>query len=431
MLNILVAFKHPPDSALLQSLQPHRVAVLPPDQPLGKGIARENFDVVLLQGGLKRLRAMKAADARAEVILFSDGSFDVVEAAREGAHACFAWPHIDDELLRHLAQIQELIELRQETARLEQALSSKYVYHGVVGKNPAMLDIFDFIRRVAPYYRTLTITGETGTGKEGIAKAIHQESPVRNQPFVALNCGGVVAELIESELFGHVKGSFTGAVSDKTGLFEAAGAGTLFLDEIATLPLSQQPHLLRVLENGEFRPVGGNRTLKARCRIVAATNVDLAEEVKAGRFRDDLYYRLSPLTLRLPPLRERKGDILLLMRHFLELAAQRTGKDLKGFSRCAQKALLAHAWPGNVRELENVIQRAAMLTEASYIQCEDLPGELGGGENSTQTLTLDEAIRQHIQSVLTLSHGNRTHAAKRLGISRHALLRKLEKHGIS
>jgi two-component system response regulator HupR/HoxA len=219
----------------------------------------------------------------------------------------------------------------------------------------------------------ITITGETGTGKEVVARAVHSLSANPKEPMLVCNCGGLVETLIGSELFGHKQGSFTGAIKDKVGLFEAAGEGTIFLDEIGEMPLSFQPHMLRVLQNGEFRPVGSNRPLSARCKVITATSKDLAGEVKNGTFREDLFYRITRLVINVPPLRERKDDIPLLSRFLLNKANAATGKNIMGISRSAQAVLIAHDWPGNVRELENVIEQAAILAGEPFIKLEHLP----------------------------------------------------------
>ncbi len=397
-------------------------------------VAQKSYDVVMIGDNIEFLKSIKHRDPRPEVILFGDGQVDVVDALREGASGCFSTSVDTEEFRKLLERIRELVALRVETATLESELTRKYTFRGIVGRNPQMLEVFSFIRRIAPYYRTVTITGETGTGKELIARAIHETSPVKDEPFVTFNCGGVVETLIESELFGHKKGAFTGAVADKKGLFETARRGTIFLDEVGELPLSVQPHLLRVLQNGEFRPVGSNITLKAECRVIAATNKDPWEEVKEGRFREDLYYRLTPITIYIPPLRERKDDILLLLRHFLSLFSQRTGKKITGISRPAQRLLLSYHWPGNVRELENVIERAAILAKEPFIRVEDLPSymkeEIQQPPPMQPHLTLDEVVKRHIESVLKRYDGNRTRAAQALGISRRALIRKLQKYSI-
>jgi transcriptional regulator with PAS, ATPase and Fis domain len=242
-----------------------------------------------------------------------------------------------------------------------------------------------------------------------------------------------VETLVESELFGHTKGAFTGATADKMGLFEAAGDGTIFLDEIGELPLSIQPRLLRVLQSGEFRQLGSNRLLKARCRVIAATNKDLADEVKSGRFREDLYYRLTPLTTHMPSLRERKDEIPLLCRFFLERINERTGKKIHGISRPAQAALLSYEWPGNVRELENILEQAAVITTETFIRLDDLPPHMREPrmKEVSEIMPLDEIVKKHIEEVLKKCKGNRSRASKILGISRRALLRKIEKHSIT
>ena len=338
-----------------------------------------------------------------------------------------------ESLKKTIDNINEEIKLRIETAELEKQLYTKYTFKGVVGKNPKMLEIFNFMRRIAPYFQTVTIIGETGTGKEGIAKAIQLLSPVAKYPFITCNSGSLGKELIESELFGHKRGSFTGAIADKSGLFAAAGEGIIFLDEIGELPLQIQPHLLRVLQDGEYRRVGSNQTMKANCKVIAATNCNLLEEVKNGRFREDLYYRLTPLTITLPPLRERKDDISLLCRHFLENFSKRTGKKILGISRPAQTALFNYDWPGNVRTLENVLERASMLTSESFIRLEDLPAYISETNNKKPVLqdSIDDIVKKHVIEVLHECSGNRSKAAEKLKISRRALLRKIEKYNIS
>ncbi len=432
-LNILISTSSPLPPRILDEIKDEEVLYKRRDEILS-AIASKNYDIIVIDDDMELLRAIKGQDSRPEVLLFGDGRVDVVEAVREGASGYFGADVAPEEFRKLIERIRELVALRVETATLERELTRKYTFKGIVGRNPYMLEIFHFIRRIAPYYRTVTIIGETGTGKELIARAIHEASPVREEPFVTFNCGGVVDTLIESELFGHKKGAFTGAVADKKGLFETAGRGTIFLDEIGELPLSVQPHLLRVLQNGEFRPVGSNRTFRAECRVIAATNKDLWEEVKAGRFREDLYYRLTPITLNLPPLRERKDDIPLLLRHFLAEFSKRTGKRITGISRQAQRILIAYSWPGNVRELENVIERAAILAKESFIRVEDLPAYIKDSLQEDQPiqpdLTLDEVVKRHIQSVLRRCNGNRTKASQILGISRRALIRKLQKYSI-
>jgi DNA-binding NtrC family response regulator len=432
VLNILFALRDPSSKGILELFEAHSVDILPESETLVRRTAKKSYDIILLEDGLDVISSIKASDPRVEVILFGHGEEDAVEAIKSGASAYFTFPVDIGRLTESVERIQELVEVRRETAELEKLLNAKYTFAGIVGRNPQMLDIFNFIRRIAPYYRTVTITGETGTGKEKIARAIHSTSAGAKYPFITCNCGALVEGLIESELFGHKRGSFTGAVSDKAGLFGAAGEGTIFLDEISTLPLTFQPHLLRVLQDGEFRQLGSNKTLKARCGVIAASNKDLVEEVKGGRFREDLFFRLTPLTIHLPPLRERKDDIALLCRFFLDGFNRRTGKTVSGISRPAQRALMGYDWPGNVRELENVIEHATIMTKETFIRIEDLPSSIQNA-HTTRTpnpLSLDGQIREHIKDVLIKCNGNRTHAARILGISRRSLLRKIEKYSI-
>jgi two-component system response regulator PilR (NtrC family) len=256
-MRILLAIKNP-SGEIIKLLEGHEVEVLDNKEVASQKVAENLYDLVLLEDGLDELRSVKAQDPRVEVILFGDSEGDAVEAIKQGASAYFPLPVEIERLRERVCGIQEMFDIRRETAELERQLGEKYTFAGVVAKNPQMLDIFNFIRRIAPYYSTVAIIGETGTGKEEIAKAVHSTSPASKNPFVVCNCGALVEDLIESELFGHKKGSFTGAISDKMGLFEAAGEGTILLDEIGLLPLSFQPHLLRVLQNGEFRRLGTN-----------------------------------------------------------------------------------------------------------------------------------------------------------------------------
>ena len=428
-LKVLAALQNTSE-ALLGLLAGHEIYQLPPGELDICHIAQEGYNIILLENGADALSAIRAADPRVEIILFGESDEDALEAAGKGAAAYFRTPPDLDLLARTIGDIGEVFAIRRETEQLEKLLQAKYTFNGVVAKNPFMLDIFTYMRRIAPYYRTVTITGETGTGKEVLARALHSLSPRAGSPFIACNCGAFVGGLIESELFGHRKGAFTGAVTDRVGLFEAAGDGTLFLDEIGLLPLSFQPHLLRVLQDGEFRRVGSSHPSKARCRVIAATNKDLAAEVRAGAFREDLFYRLNSLTIHLPPLRERKDDIPLLCRHLLDGFAKRTGKNIFGMSRPAQAAMISYDWPGNVRELESIIEQAAILATGSFIDVCVLPSALREAPHRSTRffpVSLDYVVRKHIETVLAHSNGNRTQAAKILCISRRALQRKLEK----
>jgi two-component system response regulator PilR (NtrC family)/two-component system response regulator HydG len=281
------------------------------------------------------------------------------------------------------------------------------------------------------------VTGESGTGKELVAKSLHGSSPRKGRPFVPLNCAAIPDTLLDSELFGHKRGAFTDARADRAGLFVEADGGTLFLDEIAELSPALQAKLLRVLQEGEIRPLGASRAERVDVRVIAATNKDLEDRLKTGAFREDLYYRLNVVHIHLPPLRERAEDVLALSDHFLSACAERAGKEVRGLHESAKKALLSHSWPGNVRELENTIERAVALCEGGVIHVEDLPPALRGrraGEPDTlqaalaQGLTLAEVEREFIQRVLTAEGGNKTRAAQRLGLDRKTLYRKLEEY---
>lgn len=435
MLKILIALETPAPADVLSALKGHQIDVADDSKSLLALLASGNYHVVLSDGPARVVLDIKGADPRVEVILLgSKGRDDDVAAIKNGAFALLPAPLDTRRLKGVVSEVDEMFRTRSELAHLEEQLDQKFIFAGIVGRNPKVLDIISFIRRIAPYYKIVTITGETGTGKEIVARALHSLSARPDDPFVSSNCAGYVETLIESELFGHEKGSFTGAIKDKMGLFEAAREGTLFLDEIGDLPLSFQPHLLRVLQNGEFRPVGSHRTLQARCRIIAATSKDLREEVNEGRFREDLFYRITPLVIETPPLRQRKDDIPLLSRFLLKRYNEQTGKDVRGISRAAQDILLSHEWPGNVRELENVINQAVILTAESFIAPAHFPAYLRGSKPRQNVPAasdaLDKIVRGHIEGILADCRGNKSRAAKRLGISRRALLRKIEKYAI-
>ena len=433
MLKILLTLKNP-NEGIMPLMKGHKVDTLHQSESVPDAIAKNNYELILYEGKMEILQSIKTLDPRSEVIFFGDNAVNAIEAIKIGASAYFSPPIEYERLKETIDTINDLFQVRKESAELEKLLSAKYTFQpGVIGKNPKMLDIFALIRRIAPYFRTITIMGETGTGKEVIGKALHSLSSAMKQPFIICNCAGLVESLVESELFGHIKGAFTGAITDKTGLFEDAGEGTIFLDEIGELPLSMQPRLLRVLQSGEFRRLGSNKLLKARCRVIAATNKDLTQEVGNGKFREDLYYRLTPLTIQMPPLRDRKDEIPLLCRFFLERFNERTGKKVFGISRPAQAALLTYGWPGNVRELENILEQAAVITTETFIRLEDLPVHLRDAsvKEVTDSILLDEVVKRHIKNVLKQCNGNRSKAAEMLGISRRALSRKTEKHSLT
>lgn len=433
MLKVLLTLKNP-DPAIISLLNSHEVDILPKDRTPMELLAQNSYHLILLEGEIDSVPILKAVDPRVEIIILSDQEGDALEAIKKGAAAYFTPPIEVERLKEAIQKIHDVVEMRRETAELEKLLADKYTFEGVVGRNPQVLEIFSLIRHIAPYYRTVLIAGETGTGKEVIAKALHHSSPWAKHPFLVCNCGALVEGLIESELFGHLKGSFTGAIKDKTGLFEAAGEGSLFLDEIGELPLSFQPHLLRVLQDGEFRRVGSHQPSRAKCRVIAATNKDLEIEVAKGRFREDLFFRITPFVIKVPPLRDRKDDLLLLCRFILDRFNKSRGKKISGISRPAQAVLLAHHWPGNVREVENVLEQAAVLTTESFIRLSDLPAYLRNRDSQKEApapQTLNDVEKRHIETVLQQYKGNRSKSAEALGISRRALLRKIQKFGIS
>jgi DNA-binding NtrC family response regulator len=432
MLKILLLLK---SGKVAESIAPlitrHEADLFYRGSPL-RLMKKKTYDLVVYEGEQEVLASIKEDDPRVEVIFIGRGPEEAVEAIRHGASAFFS-PPLDVRKFRDIVQnIEKLFADKKETAQLEKVLNSKYTFSGVIGKNPQILTICHFLRRIAPYFRIITITGETGSGKEVIAKALHKMSPSGAGPFIVCNCGGLVETLLESELFGHKKGAFTGAISDKQGLFEAAYGGTLFLDEIGDMPFSFQSHLLRVLQDGEYRSVGSSQSMRTNCRVIAATNRDLLAEAQDGRFREDLFYRITPLTVHVPPLRDRKDDIPLLSRFFLETFGDRTGKRVNGISLPAQAVLMHYDWPGNVRELQNRIEEAAIMTTETFIRPGNLPAQIRQttGKPPTDILTLDDVITGHLRSVLEACRGNQTRAARLLGLSRRALQRKIEKYSI-
>jgi DNA-binding NtrC family response regulator len=354
-----------------------------------------------------------------------------VEAIQRGACDYLTKP-IGIALLRErVGRLVKEAQNRLEGIALEEAFLEQSHLGGMIGRSPGMLDVFAKLQRIAPHYRSALITGQTGTGKELAARALHSLSPVASKPFVACNCAAVVEGLFESELFGHVKGAFTGAVQDRTGLFESAAGGTIFLDEIGEIPVQAQVKLLRVLQNHEVLKVGSSTLRHVDVRVIAATNRDLRELVNSGRFREDLYYRLSMIGIHLPPLAGRKEDLPLLERYYLKMFSERFHKDVKGLTVRAQALLSNHSWPGNVRELENVIGHACMMADGDTIDVRDLPDELRNyqrkqtGSDAPGLISLAEAEARHARYVLDQVGGNKQEAAAILNISRNTLYRIL------
>jgi two-component system response regulator HydG len=327
--------------------------------------------------------------------------------------------------------------LEEESAHhMQQRLETSAEFHNMVGRDPKMQAIFRLTEDIAPTDATVLIQGESGTGKEMVARAIHQMSPRNNKPFVVIDCSAYPATLLESELFGHEKGAFTGATRQKIGRFEQADGGTVFLDEVGEIPPSAQIKLLRVLQTQRFERLGGEKTLFVNVRFIAATNKDLLQEVKAGRFREDLFYRLNVIPLRLPPLRERPNDIPLLARHFLRLFGGEQKKDIQDFGPEAMRAILHYPWPGNVRELENSIEHTVVLAKGDRIEAVDLPSAVietwsaGKRAQPTKLSTMAEKENELLKEALEKCQWNKKEAAKRLGISRNTLYQKMKRHGI-
>ncbi len=394
-------------------------------------------------GGLDLLATLKAKGNDATVIVMSAyGNMDLaIEAMTAGAYDYVQKPFKPDEVVLALRKAEERELLRRENRALREEIRKEHRFEDILAKSGKMQEIFRTIAKIAEYKTTALVTGESGVGKELVARAIHRRSSRRGGPFVPVNCGAIPENLLESELFGHKKGSFTDAIADRRGLFEEADGGTLFLDEIGELPLGLQVKLLRVLEDEKIRRLGETRDLKVDVRIIAATHRDLHAETKAGRFREDLFYRLNVLPIHVPPLRERRDDIPLLIEHFVTRNNTRLGTTVRGLDTEARRLLYEYAWPGNVRELENTIERAMVLSEGDQIIAADLPErireardpvqmQLSSGELSVKkTMRIIEEIL--IRRALQKTKGNRTRAAEILEISHRALLYKIKDYQIT
>jgi DNA-binding NtrC family response regulator len=382
--------------------------------------------------GLEALERIVEFDPAIEVVLLT-GEYSTefaVQAIQKGAADYLTKPVDVEKIQQRVDSL--LLELRQgqRCLELEQQLLENSQFASMVGHSPTMLEVFHRIRRVAPHFRTVLLTGETGVGKELAAQALHKLSPASAGPFVTCNCSAVVETLAESELFGHVKGAFTGAAQDRAGVFEAANGGTVLLDEVGELSLSMQAKLLRVLQNQEIQRVGSPVARHVNVRVIAATHRDLKAMVKAERFREDLFYRLSMVEVKLPALSQRKEDLPLLERHFIKRFAQQFGKPVRGITSRAQALLTRHSWPGNVRELENVLGSACMTTEGEHIDVRDLPEYLRERQDveareSDASSTLEQVERIHTLRVLESVGGNKVRAAELLGVSRAKLYRIL------
>jgi DNA-binding NtrC family response regulator len=387
--------------------------------------------------GLDLLREIREVDPSPFVIIVTGfGSIDTaIRAVKLGAYDYITKPFKIDQLLLSIDKALAERTLRDEVVRLREEVGLRDRLENMVGRSAAMQEIFALVRRLSSSHANILITGESGTGKELVARALHAKSPRKFRPFVAVNCAAIPENLLESEIFGYARGAHSTANADRQGLFVEANGGTLFLDEIAELPLPLQPKLLRVLQDGEVRPLGANRAVCVDVRVMAATNRDLERRLRDGQFREDLYYRLNVIQIQLPPLRGRQEDILPLADHFLAHAAERSTKSVRGWRESAKQMLLGYHWPGNVRELENVVERAVALAESDLIGPEDLPRAMQERKTEdrlatalAQGFTLDRLEREYIERVLEVEGGNKTRAALRLGLDRKTLYRKLEEY---
>ncbi|MDA0970945.1 MAG: sigma-54 dependent transcriptional regulator [Planctomycetota bacterium] len=413
-------------------------------------IANEVFDVVVTDlmmndiGGLDILAAAKQASPETQVIVVTGhGTIpSAVAAMQQGAYSYLQKPLDLAQLRSAVEKAAEGVLLKRENLELNRRLDEKFGFEGVIGSSPLMLGLVDRLKRIAPTDASVLIQGETGTGKELVAQAIHQNSPRKPKPFVALNCAALSENILESELFGHIRGAFTDASSDRVGKFEYANGGTLFLDEVGDMPMATQIKLLRVLESSEITRVGSNTPVKVNVRILSATNRNLEEAIAAGSFRSDLYHRLKVITIAIPTLKERAADIPLLIEHFLKQFAKRHNKKIRGVSPAARMRLVSYGWPGNVRQLRNVIESMVVVDIDGTLDIDDLPLELEPEAAAAERVpdlvdmhaglatlvgkSLEEIERIFIGETLKLTGGNREQAADMLGIGERTLYRKIK-----
>ncbi|MGH7811643.1 MAG: sigma-54-dependent transcriptional regulator [Candidatus Binatia bacterium] len=405
---------------------------------------RDDFDLVITDlmmprmKGTELIRRLKEIDANALILVITAfGSIDsAVEAIRAGAFHYVTKPFRSEELLIHVQRALEQRQLRQEIDRLRTEAQRGYRFQDIIGRSQKMQQLFDTIAHVSDVVANVLILGESGTGKELVARALHAHSSRARGPFVAINCAAIPETLLESELFGYVRGAFTDAKKDRPGLFHEASGGTLFLDEIGEIPVTLQAKLLRAIEDREIRPLGGNRSEKVDVRVVSASNRDLEQWVEEGRFRRDFYYRLNVIRLDLPALRERVDDIPLLVNHFIEKFSRQAHHPVTGIDKDALALLVNYCWPGNVRELEHLIERTVLLGKQSTIGVQDLPPQLLAynqprlplAEAVARAYTLSNLEREYIEQVLENVNGNKSEAAKVLGVDRTTLYRKLEEY---
>jgi two-component system response regulator HydG len=405
-------------------------------------VSESSFDLILMDirmptmDGIEALKRIKGTTAATPVIMMTAyGSINsAVEALQAGAIDYLTKPLDMDELIFKAKKALYYKQLEEENILQKERLGLRFDFSSIIGTGPTMKKLFETLALAAPTEATVLLLGESGTGKELVANAIHQNSPRKDKPYVKVNCAALPETLLESELFGHEKGAFTGAIEKKQGRFERADGGTLFLDEIGEMSSPTQTKILRVLQEREFEAVGGTKTIKVDVRIIAATNKDLAGEVKQGRFREDLYYRLNVVPLTIPPLREHTEDIPLLAEHFLRIYSEKNKRDITGFGPGVMDAFTGYSWPGNVRELENIVERTVIMSRDDTISLEDLSPIFGDpqgeGDRTPPPTSLRDVERETILKTLRQTGGNRTHAAQILGITRKTLQNKIKEYGL-
>ncbi len=411
-------------------------------------VHEQPFDLILMDirmikvSGLEALAVIKAYNPAIPIVLMTAYASveTAVEALKSGAYDYLPKPLNFDELKITIERAMDHSGLKEENRLLRESLDTQFDSQDIIGRSSSMVKVLETVAQVAPSEATVLITGESGTGKEIIAGAIHHNSLRKNGPYIKINCAAITETLLESELFGHEKGAFTGAYKRKEGRFRQADGGSLFLDEISEMSTAMQAKLLRVIQEREITRVGGEEVIDVDVRVMAATNKELMEEIESGRFREDLYYRLNVVSVNIPPLRDRREDIPLLAQHFLKIYSEKNNREIKGFTPQAMDNFLRYGWPGNVRELMNAVERGVVLTQTEYLdervlstaaKVEEFEAEMISKNGIPGDIPLDEIERVAILKALDLTEGNKSEAARRLGITRQTLLKKFKKYGVS